>query len=382
MIIRIILFLFLGLSLEAKHYSSEHKNWENKFINSKDYDALIAINLLHNATNNSYTCKDVLHVQKEVKKAGYCKNTDFKSLENGFKQWAISEFGDSAKKNYKDYFYIFEKVTVLKDHAELQGGYGSCVTRYKHEGENIKSFEEKWSGACGKFIKYQSKLEKGNQLLVSQLKYSQNRSSQSQNKNNNVNQHQTELSFLERKKLLDELAQEFRSSDLIVNGWLTIIQDEYNKVAKKQFNSKTTLDDCNFSYYKDEIFSNEIEYFCRAIDKNFSKFNSELKEHEIHLTAYSLCRFANVFNKKIKNFENDFDKLLERTDKRCYAQDLKNFEKEIKKISKEERVPSVEEEIENLKSDVKRLRRCNDFYGRTRGDGFSAVTYILSLEYC
>ena len=319
----VLLLLILGFNLEAKHYSSEHKKWENKFINSKDYDAFIAINLLHNATNNSYTCKDVLHVQKEVKKAGYCKNTDFKFLENGFKQWAISEFGETAKKNYKDYFYIFEKVTVLNDHAELQGGYGNCLDRYKNEGVDIKSFKDKWFGACDKFIKYQSKLEKGNKLLVSQYNFSNSKmASNSESKSSTKN-------ISSKETLKEEL--EYLKSTVLVKEHEKIYIDALNIAVNKKYEVTKDINCLQEGDISSMKIQEKVKTLCNSLKSPFKEFDDEL-------SAVGLAKFTDqcLFmsgHEEIQPIRSDLQKELDKVEERCWAKDIENFKKEIDDIA-------------------------------------------------
>lgn len=174
------LIIFLCLSFNSfahnEDFNEKEKKLENELRDDKNWPPLLALYNLHGYED--FGCHNVLPYAKIIKKAGWCLDYDFKKYrDKAFKKQITETYGESAKKNYKDYYFLFESTTYPKNHkAYYPKSHITCSERFKEEfNGNLKKFlnhkDGLYKNVCPRFIKYQKRLDSGDEKLLSQLSF-------------------------------------------------------------------------------------------------------------------------------------------------------------------------------------------------------------------
>ena len=171
--------IFLVLSFNSfshnEDFNEKEKKLENELRNDKNWPPLIALYNLHGFTED-FGCHNVLPYAKIIKKAGWCLDYDFKKYrDKAFKKQIIETYGESAKKNFKDYYFQFESTTYPKNHkAYYPKSHITCSERFKEEfNGNLNKFlnhkDGLYKNVCPRFIKYQKRLDSGDEKLLTEI---------------------------------------------------------------------------------------------------------------------------------------------------------------------------------------------------------------------
>ena len=240
----LIPFLSFG---HKNNYTPIEFEIHNELYEQKKFNVLLALSNVNGY--DDYPCYLLLPYEDYIKRAGYCLDYDF---QEGWQKWRtnLKKVWD-VKDNFEDYFWLFENnLRIPMNHEQSffdeRNGEYTCEGVLKKEFNNsFKDFknDNKYLYACPNFIKYKERIINEDKILMTQMRYMENRTKE------------YEETFIRENK------------DMFVSKYKELIITEVGKIQTRRDNAVLSYTGTSWidvgTIWRE--YSNEVLYFCLGI---------------------------------------------------------------------------------------------------------------------